>query len=116
MASKRSSSVPPDGVENLSRISEWRPQDFSHPGTMELALLMLIGLTLTRPFAMAPIRAALLLALIAMALQHSRHQALLAILAPMLLAKPIAAAIGGGSSDERRRVAAPRSRPRSRAR
>jgi hypothetical protein len=95
------------GIENLSRISEWRPQDFSHPGTMELALLTLIGLTLTRPFAMAPIRAALLLALIAMALQHSRHQALLAILAPMLLAKPIAAAIGGGFFvDERRRVAA----------
>ena len=66
------------GIENLSRISEWRPQDFSHPGTMELALLMLIGLTLTRPFAMPPIRAALLVALVAMALQHSRHQALLA--------------------------------------
>jgi hypothetical protein len=95
------------GIENLSRISEWRPQDFSHLGTMELALLMLIGVTLTRPFAMPPIRAALLLALIAMALQHSRHQALLGILAPMLLAKPIAAAIGGGSFvDERRRVAA----------
>ena len=51
------------GIENLSRISEWRPQDFSHPGTMELALLMLIGLALTRPFAMPPIRAALLVAL-----------------------------------------------------
>ena len=31
-------------VENLSRISEWRPQDFSHIGTMELALLTLLGL------------------------------------------------------------------------
>ena len=84
------------GIENLSRISEWRPQDFSHPGTMELALLMLIGLALSRPFAMPPIRVALLVALIAMALQHSRHQTLLAILAPMLLARPIAAAVGGG--------------------
>ena len=64
-------------VENLSRISEWRPQDFSHLGTMELALLTLLGLTLTRPFAMPPIRAALLIALVAMALQHSRHQVLL---------------------------------------
>src|SRR5271170_1569605 len=94
------------GIENLSRISEWRPQDFSHPGTMELALLALIGLALTRPFAMAPIRAALLIALIAMALQHSRHQALLGILGPMLLAGPIAAAVGAGwIVDERRRVA-----------
>src|SRR5208282_5863421 len=64
------------------------------------------GLTLTRPFAMAPIRAALIVALIAMALQHSRHQALLAILAPMLLARPIAAALGsGGIVEGRRRLA-----------
>jgi hypothetical protein len=93
-------------VENLSRISEWRPQDFSHIGTMELALLTLLGLALTRPFAMPPIRAALLIALVAMALQHSRHQVLLGILAPMLLAGPIAGAIGtGGASGEWRRVA-----------
>ena len=94
------------GIEKLSRISEWRPQDFGHPGTMELALLMLIGLALTRPFAMPPIRAALLVALIAMALQHSRHQVLLGILAPMLLAGPIAAAVGGGRmAGDWRRVA-----------
>ncbi len=61
---------------------------------MELALLALLGLTLTRPFAMPPIRAALLVGLVAMALHHSRHQLLLGILAPMLLARPIAAAIG----------------------
>jgi hypothetical protein len=94
------------GVENLSRISEWRPQDFSHIGTMELALLTLLGLTLTRPFSMPPIRAALLIALVAMALQHSRHQVLLGILAPMLLARPIAAAIGmGRAGEEGRRIA-----------
>ena len=93
-------------VENLSRISEWQPQDFSHIGTMELALLTLLGLTLTRPFAMPPIRAALLIALVAMALQHSRHQVLLGILAPMLLAGPIAGAIGAKSAGgEGRRVA-----------
>jgi hypothetical protein len=94
------------GIESLSRISEWRPQDFSHPGTMELALLALVGLTLTRPFAMAPIRAALLVALVAMALQHSRHQVLLGILAPMLLARPIAAAVGSGPVGDERRDAA----------
>jgi hypothetical protein len=80
-------------VENLSRISEWQPQDFSHFGTMELALLTLFGLALTRPFATPPVRVALLLALVAMALQHSRHQVLLGILTPMLLARSIAAAI-----------------------
>jgi hypothetical protein len=93
-------------VENLSRISEWRPQDFGHIGTMELALLTLLGLTLTRPFTMPPIRAALIVALVAMALQHSRHQVLLGILAPMLLARPIAVAFGARSAGgEWRRVA-----------
>ena len=93
-------------VENLSRISEWRPQDFSHLGTMELALLTLLGLTLTRPFAMPPIRAALIIALVAMALQHSRHQVLLGILAPMLLARPIAAAFGAAPVGEEWRLVA----------
>ena len=93
-------------VENLSRISEWRPQDFSHLGTMELALLTLLGLTLTLPFAMPPIRAALILALVAMALQHSRHQVLLGILAPMLLARPIAAAFGAAPVGEEWRLVA----------
>jgi hypothetical protein len=93
-------------VENLSRISEWRPQDFSHVGTMELALLTLLGLALTRPLSTPPIRAALILALIAMALQHSRHQVLLGIIAPMLLAAPIASAFGAApQGDEWRRVA-----------
>jgi hypothetical protein len=93
-------------VENLSRVSEWRPQDFSYIGTMELALLALLGLALTQPFAMRPIRALLLVALIAMAVQHSRHQVLLGIAAPMLLAAPIAAAIGMRSAgEEGRRVA-----------
>ena len=93
-------------VENLSRISEWGPQDFSHIGTMELALLTLLGLTLTRPFATPPIRAMLLIALVAMALQHSRHQVLLGIFASMLLARAIAAAVGAESAGEEwRRVA-----------
>jgi hypothetical protein len=67
---------------------------------MELALLTLLGFALTRPFAMPPIRAALIIALVAMALQHSRHQMLLGILAPMLLARPIAAAIRAGRPGE----------------
>ena len=73
---------------------------------MSLALLTLLGLTLTRPFAIPPIRAALILALVAMALQHSRHQVLLGILAPMFLAGPIAAAVGAQRvGEEGRRVA-----------
>lgn len=92
-------------VENLSRISEWAPQDFGHIGTMELALLALLGLALTRPLAAPPIRAGLLVALVAMALQHSRHQVLLGILAPMLLARPVAVAFSAEHRGEEGRVA-----------
>jgi hypothetical protein len=91
-------------LENLTRISEWRPQDFGQLGTMELALLALVGFSLTRPIVTPPIRAALLVGLIAMALQHARHQALLGIVAPMLLARPIAKAVGQEAREDWRRV------------
>jgi hypothetical protein len=92
-------------VENLSRISEWRAQDFSHVGPMEIALLALIGFALTRPLAAPQIRAALLILLIAIALEHARHQLLLGILAPMLLARPVAGAIGQPTGQDRRPIA-----------
>ena len=91
------------GVDNLSRVSEWRPQDFSHFGPMAIALMALIGFTLTRPVAMPLMRAALLVGLIAMALQHARHQTLLGLIGPMLLARPIAEAIGIAKFGEERR-------------
>jgi hypothetical protein len=90
------------GVENLSRVSEWQAQDFSHIGPMEIALLTLIGFALTRPLAAPPIRMALLVLLIAMALEHVRHLPLLGVLAPMLLARPIAKAVGQKRVEGRR--------------
>jgi hypothetical protein len=92
-------------LENLSQISEWRAQDFSRIGPMEIALLALIAFALTRPFAAPQIRVALLILLIAMALAHARHQLLLGILAPMLLARPIANAIGQPPGRDARPVA-----------
>ena len=81
-------------VEHLSRISEWRPQDFGAMGPFEAALLALLGFALTRPVTMPVLRAALVAGLAAMALQHARHAQLLGLIAPMLLAEPIARAIG----------------------
>ncbi len=82
------------GVENLTRISEWAPQDFGRVGPMEVALLAVLGFALTRPMATPPVRAALFAGLLAMALSHARHAQLLGLVAPMLLARPIAAAVG----------------------
>jgi hypothetical protein len=82
------------GLAHLSEIGEWRPENFAHPGSMELALLALIALALIRPIRLPWLRAVLLVGLIHMALQHGRHQMLLAMLAPMLLAPAIRPALG----------------------
>ncbi len=82
------------GVDHLARVSEWSPQDFSRFGPLEVALIALVGFALTQPMRTAPIRAALVAALIAMALAHARHAQLLGLVAPMLLARPIRQAIG----------------------
>jgi hypothetical protein len=58
-----------------------------------LTLLALIALALTKPLRLAPMRLLLLLGLIHMSLQHMRHEMLLAVVAPMLLARPIAEAL-----------------------
>jgi hypothetical protein len=87
----------------LSQVMEWRPENFAHPGAMELALLGLIGLAVLKPVRVPPMRALLLIGLVHMSLQHVRHEMLLAILAPMLLAKPIAEAL-----DARAPLPAPR--------
>ena len=77
----------------LANISEWRAADFSHPGGLEFALVALLALALTRPLRLAPVRLLILLGLVHMSLQHARHEMLLAILGPMLLAAPIAKAL-----------------------
>jgi len=95
------------GVAHLADIGEWRPENFAHPGPMEIALLALIALALTRPVAVPLARVAVLVALIHMSLQHARHETLLAILAPMLLAEPIARALGAPAAAPTRLTRAP---------
>jgi len=82
------------GLAHLGDIGEWRPEDFAHPGPMELALLALVAFALLRPTRLPWLRVLLLVGLVHMALQHGRHQTLLAMLAPMLLAPAIRPALG----------------------
>jgi hypothetical protein len=93
------------GVENLARVSEWAPQDFSRFGPMEGALIALICFALMQPMRTPPIRVALVAALVAMALAHIRHTQLFGLIAPMLLARPIAGAIGAHPPKDVRPVA-----------
>jgi hypothetical protein len=82
------------GIASLASVGEWQPQNFAHPGPMEFALLALLGFALLRPISVPILRVLLLVGLIHLSLQHARHEMLLGIVAPMLLAGPIARAIG----------------------
>jgi hypothetical protein len=81
------------GQKSLAGVGEWRPEAFDHVGPMEIALFALIGFALLRPLRVAPLRLLLLIGLIHLALHHTRHGILLGLLAPMILARPIAEAL-----------------------
>jgi hypothetical protein len=95
------------GIAHLGEIGEWRPENFAHPGPLEIALLALIALALTRPLAVPLVRAAVLVGLVHLSLQHARHEMLLAMVAPMLLAEPIARALGAPAASAPRPTWAP---------
>ena len=81
------------GLSSLSMVGEWQPVNFAVPNAMEAALLALIGVSLRTPIRMPLLRLALLAALIHLALSHGRHQLLLGIVGPMLLARPLGEAL-----------------------
>jgi hypothetical protein len=96
------------GLKALAHIGEWSPETFAHPNALEAAMLGLIGVALTKPLRDAAIPLALLLALLHLSLAHARHEMLLAVIAPMLLARPLAQALDSPGAPTRfdRRVIA----------
>jgi hypothetical protein len=81
--------------EALPLIMEWRPANFSGPGAFEACLLLGIGLALLRGIRLPPLRIVLLLGFLHMALSQERAAEILALLAPLVLANPLAKQIGG---------------------
>jgi hypothetical protein len=79
----------------LPLIMEWRPANFGSLGTLEVCLLLGIGLALYRGIRLPPLRIVLLLGLLHMALAQSRAAEILALLGPLVLAAPLARQIGG---------------------
>jgi hypothetical protein len=74
----------------LSIIGEWKPQDFGKLGAFEVVLLVSVGYALLRGITLPPIRILVVLGLLHLALSQSRHADLLALLAPIYLAQPLA--------------------------
>ncbi|HEY2709604.1 MAG TPA: hypothetical protein VGI95_16260 [Caulobacteraceae bacterium] len=81
------------GMKVLPNILEWRGATFQTPTLFEGALLITLFLGLWRGVRVPPLRILLLVALVHMALQHIRQEAVLAALAPLLLAEPFGRAI-----------------------
>lgn len=75
--------------EALTLIAEWQPQDFSKFGAFEACLLGAIGLALYRGLTLPPVRILVVLGLLHMALAHVRNAELLALVAPLFVAKPL---------------------------
>ena len=76
--------------EVLTIVTEWRSQDFTHLGPFELIMLGTFGLALYRGVKLPPMRILLTFGILHLSLSQSRHAELLGLLAPMLLARPLA--------------------------
>jgi hypothetical protein len=78
------------GTSSLANIDEWQPTDFSHLQPIELAVGAAFYVLLSRGVKLTAVRTLILLGLVGMALQHQRHQIVVAAIAPLLLAEPLA--------------------------
>jgi len=72
----------------LDIIVEWRSQDFSRLEAFEILLLGGIGFALLRGVTLSPLRIVVLLGFLHLALAHVRSAEILGLLAPLLLGKP----------------------------
>lgn len=84
----------------LSLIGEWRPADFANAGTLEFTVLGAVAFALWRGVTLPPIRIVLVLGFAYMALAHQRNAEVLALLAPMVLAKPLGEQFGRDGQEE----------------
>lgn len=73
---------------SLNTISEWRSPDFHRWQALEICLLIFAALVLLAGLRLPPVRIALLLGLLHLALKHARHSELLGMLAPLIVAHP----------------------------
>ncbi|HEX3699909.1 MAG TPA: hypothetical protein VHV27_04475 [Phenylobacterium sp.] len=78
----------------LNQIIEWRPANFATFGAFEAGILLTVLVCLGKGVRVPLVRLLLVLFILHMALQHQRHQLVLASVAPLLLAEPIGRAFG----------------------
>ena len=84
-------------LAHLGGIGEWRSLDFSTPPPLEIALMALLYVCLSRGVRIPLVRLFLLMGLLHMALQHTRHQMLAGVVGALVLAEPLAHALNRGT-------------------
>jgi hypothetical protein len=77
------------GMQGLAHIGEWRASDFSHVSPFALALLAVLFVLGSGKVKVPLFRLLLLIGLVWLALSHARHQMLLGVTAPILLASAL---------------------------
>jgi len=80
--------------EALGLIGEWQPQSFSKLNAFVVCLWLGIGFTFYRGLTLPPIRILVLLGLVYMAFEHARNSELLGLVAPLVIAAPLASHLG----------------------
>lgn len=73
----------------LAMVVEWQPPNFQHPQVLGIWLIAVMTLALLGRVRLSLVRSVLLVGLSYMALQHVRNVALLGLISPFLLARPI---------------------------
>ncbi|HZZ90541.1 MAG TPA: hypothetical protein VFE13_19595 [Caulobacteraceae bacterium] len=81
-------------MKTLPFITEWQSPDFMKPSPLEGAILVALFAAFWRGVRLSAIRAAILLGVLHMSLQHVRQEVLLGVLGPLLLAEPFGRALG----------------------
>lgn len=80
-------------MKTLQNIQEWRSADFGQVRPFELALVAALYVMLSRGVRIPMVRLLTLLGLMHLALHEVRHQLVFAVVAPLLLAEPLAQAL-----------------------
>ena len=81
----------------LSIVTEWQPQNFAKLGAFEMIMLAGFGLALYRGVKLPAWRILMVFGLLHLSLSQARHADLLALLAPLFLARPLGAQLGSYS-------------------
>ncbi len=77
------------GMAELANLSEWQPTYFDTLQPLELVLIAGLYVTLTRGTRLPPVRLLMVLGLLHMSLHHARHQMLVGLIVPLLIAEAL---------------------------